>query len=388
MQCRFTSSPLTLFMKIAYYMPFKPPEHKNPSGDLIIGVELMQFLSKKGVDVQVMSRFRCRWIYLKPYLWPLLLVEICRVVLRCRKMRPDIWLTYHSYYKAPDVIGPLCCRLLDIPYVIFQGMYSTKRRKALKSRLGFYLNRRALQRAAAVYTNKKADYVNLVRLLPQERVVYIAPGLHPEDFRFEAAAREVIRHKLQAEERIIIMTAAMFRPGVKTEGILKVIQSCRALRDGGHTILLLVAGDGVKREEIEHHVRKMLGDDAVLVGKIPRRTLKKYYSAADIFAFPGIEESLGMVYLEAQACSLPVVAFRDWGAREAVIDEVTGFLCAAKEEHLFTHYLAKLAEDTELRRRMGQAAREHIARHHDIKINYHTLLRHLKKVLSETTKSR
>ncbi len=379
---------LSVYMKIAYYMPFKPPEHKNPSGDLIIGVELMQFLIKKGVAVQVVSRFRCRWIYLKPHLWPLLFVEIGKVLLLCRRERPDIWLTYHSYYKAPDVIGPLCCRLLGIPYVIFQGIYSTKRRKVLKSRIGFYLNRRALQHAAAVYTNKKADYANLVRLLPQERVVYIAPGLHPEDFRFEAVAREVIRHKLQAEERIVIMTAAMFRPGVKTEGILQVIKSCRALRDGGHNILLLIAGDGAKRQEIEQYAREMLGDDAVLLGMIPRRTLKKYYSAADIFAFPGIEESLGMVFLEAQACSLPVVAFRDWGAREAVDDGVTGFLCLAKDEHLFSHYLARLAEDTELRRKMGHAAQEHIAGHHDIKTNYHALFRHLKKVVSEKKKGR
>ncbi|MEE4242138.1 MAG: glycosyltransferase family 4 protein [Desulfopila sp.] len=375
-------------MKIFYYMPFKPPGHKNPSGDLIIGVELLQFLKKKGVDIRVVSRFRCRWIYLKPHLWPLLIIEIWRVLRLCKKERPDIWLTYHSYYKAPDILGSLCCRILGIPYGIFQGIYSTKRRKVLKSRLGFYLNRLALQSASVVYTNKKADYVNLIRLLPEEKVMYIAPGLHPEDFRFEAAAREVIRQKLQVGDRVVVMTAAMFRPGVKTEGIFNVIESCRLLRDKGWDILLLIAGDGIKREEIECYAQDMLGDAAVLLGRIPRHTLKKYYSAADIFAFPGIEESLGMVFLEAQACSLPVVAFREWGAREAVLENKTGFLCSAKEARLFSHYLAKLAGDGALRRKMGEAGQQHIALHHDIKINYSHLYRHLKKIAGETGKGR
>ncbi|MFN2354157.1 MAG: glycosyltransferase family 1 protein, partial [Desulfopila sp.] len=194
-----------------------------PSGDLVIGSELFDYLAKSGVEIHLVSRFRCRWIFLKPHLWPLLLVELFRVVWACHRARPDIWLTYHSYYKAPDIIGPLCCRLLHIPYVIFQGIYSTKRRRKLKTRAGFYLNRLALQQACTVFTNKKSDYANLVRLLPTERVVYIPPGLHPEDFYFDEEQRRRIRAKLGVEDRVVVMTAAMFRPGVKTRGICMVI---------------------------------------------------------------------------------------------------------------------------------------------------------------------
>lgn len=370
-------------MKIAYYMPFKPLGHRTPSGDLVIGSELFDYLAKSGADIHLASRFRCRWIFLKPHRWPLLLVELFRVVRACYKTRPDIWLTYHSYYKAPDIIGPVCCRFLKIPYVIFQGIYSTKRRRKLKTRAGFYLNRLALQQACAVFTNKKADHANLVRLLPAERVVYIPPGLHPEDFYFEEQQRRQIRAKLGVEDRVVVMTAAMFRPGVKTRGICRVISSCRKLIDqktGGVEPLLLIAGDGAEEERIRQYAAAQLGTRVVLLGRLSRRDMRRYYSAADIFAFPGYEESLGMVYLEAQACRLPVVACQDWGAREAVIDGKTGLLSPARNEQIFVDHLEQLLSDDQLRHTMGRAAEQHVGQVHDIEHNYARMLEYLGKI--------
>ncbi len=371
-------------MKILYYMPFKPLGHANPSGDLIIGTELFDFLREKGTSIKLASRFRCRWIYLKPHLWPLLFAELLRVMWACRKQKPDIWLTYHSYYKAPDILGLLCCRLLGIPYVIFQGIYSTKRRRRIKTKVGFYLNRMALQHAACVFTNKKPDHKNLARLLPAEKIIYIPPGLHPQDFCFEADSRRKIRDRLGAGERAVIMTAAMFRPGVKTRGICQVISSCRLLLEKGCDLLLIIAGDGIKKETIQKRVKIELGDHGILLGKLPRHSMKEYYSAADIFAFPGIEESLGMVFLEAQSCGLPVVACSDWGAGEAVADRETGFLSSAEDEKLFVAHLEKLLGDDKLRQGMGEAAAEHVRKYHDINKNYGMVHRHLQKIATKS----
>ena len=371
-------------MKIAYYMPFKSLGHRNPSGDLVIGSELFDYLAKNGVDIHLASRFRCRWIYLKPHLWPLLLVELFRVVWACYKTRPDIWLTYHSYYKAPDIIGPLCCRLLKIPYVIFQGIYSTKRRKKLKTRAGFYLNRLALQQARTVFTNKKADHANLVRLLPAEGVVYTPPGLHPEEFYFEPEQRRRIRQELGVEDRVVVMTAAMFRPGVKTRGIIQVIRCCSMLMEQrpqcGDKVVLLIAGDGAEKERIREKAARELGARAILTGRLSRQDMRRYYSAADIFAFPGFEESLGMVYLEAQACRLPVVACGEWGAREAVVAGETGLLSPTWDEQVFVDHLEKLLSNDQLRQQMGRAAERHVGLVHDIERNYTRMLAHLEEI--------
>ena len=63
-------------------------------------------------------------------------------------------------------------------------------------------------------------------------------------------------------------------------------------------------------------------------GRIARQDMVQYYSAADLFAFPGIGESLGMVYLEAQACGLPVVALDSPGVSQVVVGGQTGLLVA------------------------------------------------------------
>ena len=367
-------------MKIAYYMPFKPMGHRNPSGDLIIGTEIYDYLRQQGAEIHLVSKFRCRWLYLKPYLWPLLLLEILRVLYVCRINRPDIWLTYHSYYKAPDIIGSVCCRILGIPYVIFQGIYSTKRRKSVKTVVGFHLNRFALLQSRCIFTNKKSDQLNLERIVPTERVHYVPPGLHPQDFQFNNEARERILQDLRVNGQVVIMTAAMFRPGVKTEGLLRTISSCHHLLDRGFNILLFIAGDGSTRQHLENAAAKALKEKAIFLGRLERETLADYYSSADIFAFPGIEESLGMVYLEAQACRLPVVAYKDWGAKEAVRDFETGLLSPAAEQQHFTDNLEKLVGDENLRKKMGLAATAYVRENHNIRSNYESIWKKLKQL--------
>lgn len=369
------------FMKIAYYMPFKPMGHKNPSGDLVIGTELYRFFKDSGDDIFQISSFRLRWIYLKPHLWPLLFLECIRVCFFCLKKRPDIWLSYHSYYKAPDILGALVCRLLGIPYTVFQGVYSTKRRRAWKTKPGFYLNRFVLRSALVVFTNKMNDYNNLLRIQPEKRVTYIAPGLHPDHFLFDSDNRLVVRNQLGIGQKLVIMSVAMFRDGVKTRGIQEVIQCCSKLREKGIDFLLLIAGDGQNRQLLEKYGRRELEDCVLFVGRLDRTELGQYYSAADIFIFPGVNESLGMVYLEAQSCGLPVVAYKEWGAGEAVVDNVTGFLSSSTQGETLADNLEKLCVDRSLRKRMGMAGEKNIREKHDIEANYKKIRLQLKQLL-------
>jgi glycosyltransferase involved in cell wall biosynthesis len=357
-------------MKISFYMPFKPFGHKNPSGDLITGMELHDFLSKHNHEVEIASTLRSRWLYLKPWKFLNVARERDRVTSAQKSSPADIWLSYHTYYKAPDLLGPACSSRLSIPYVIFQGIYSTKRKRSLKTFPGFLLNRTALQAAQVVFTNKKTDERNLKRLLPEERVKYISPGLIPDQFNFDLVARRALKEQWNVGERRVVMTTAMLRPGVKTTGVIKVIDSCAELRKRGHDLILIVIGDGVNRSMIEQQGREKLSDNILFLGKIPRHELYRYYSAADVFAFPGIEEALGMVYLEAQSAGLPVVAFNNWGAKEAVIHNETGLLSSAERPEAFTQDIESLIVDRDRRIKMRDAAKTHIRTNHDSTINY------------------
>lgn len=372
-------------MKISYYMPFKTMGHQNPSGDLIIGTEIFDHIQQKGNTIEIVSKLRARWIYYNPVNLIKLFFERRHVVKKLQSSPPDIWLSYHSYYKAPDLLGPYCCRKLTIPYVIFQGIYSTKRRKTFTTLIGFLLNKKALLSADHIFTNKHRDLKNLSRIIPPERLTYIAPGIQPQDFQFSEEERTKNHTLWACENDIIIMTAAMMRPGVKTEGISIVIQSCARLHEKGHRVRLIIAGDGECRDQLEQQANRQLPGKVVFLGKIQRKELYKYYSSADIFAFPGIQESLGMVYLEAQACKLPVVAFEDWGAKEAICSEKTGFLSPAAEPKLFTENIEKLVLDPKLRHTFGHNGKKHIQANHDLRKNYELLQEKLKGLCSNST---
>lgn len=367
-------------MNIAYYMPFKTMGHPNPSGDLIIGTEIFEHLQNTGNSVKIASKLRTRWIYYKPINLIKLYLERKNVLKKLQPSTPDIWLSYHSYYKAPDLLGPYCSDKLNIPYVIFQGIYSTKRRKKLSTLPGFLLNTRTLQRADHIFTNKRQDLLNLSRLLPPEKLTYIAPGIHPENFTFSQEARKKLRCQWTGRDETVIMTAAMMRQGVKTEGISRVIQSCSSLQDKGLKLQLIIAGDGECRHQLEQQAGRLLPKKVHFLGKIPREELYKYYSSADIFAFPGVQESLGMVYLEAQACRLPAVAFEDWGAKEAIRPGETGLLSPASHPELFTANIEQLVLNKKLRQILGKRGEMHIRATHNIAKNYGLLGEKLREI--------
>ena len=373
-------------MRILFYAPFKPLGHEHPSGDLVTATEIVDYLTKKGHQVTVASSLRCRWIFWKPWLWPQLIIEKRSVVRRFLKQDYDLWFTYHSYYKAPDLLGPDASLRLKIPYVIFQGIYSTKRRRKLKTLPGFYLNKNVLGKPAHVFTNKKVDWMNLKRVLSDERLSYLAPGIDPDQFNFDTHARQALRTQWNVGNGPVIFSAAMFRPDVKTEGLTWVIRACGELWRRGNNLHLVIAGDGKEKERLLRLAREQLPRQCHFAGEIPRKEMYRYYSACDLFVFPGIRESLGMVFLEAQSCGLPVVAFDNAGVPEAVQNGKTGYLVPLYAARPFADAIERLLKNKDLRRQMGQAAQSHIRQAHDLNKNYQRMEQVLQAIIKTPDK--
>ncbi|MEW6673241.1 MAG: glycosyltransferase family 4 protein [Thermodesulfobacteriota bacterium] len=357
-------------MRISFYAPFKPLGHAHPSGDLVIGTGLYEYLQKRGHQLMVASDFRARWVYWTPWRWPELVNKAFQAVRRARQFEPDIWLTYHAYYKAPDLLGPSISKRLDTPYVIFQGAFSTKRRKKIKTLPGYLINKKSLCAARHVFSNRQMDLLNLGRLLPQERVSYVAPGIYPQAFSFDEEARSDLRRQWNIGGDPVVLSAAMFRPGVKTEGLSWVIRACGKLFRNGKRFQLVIAGDGVEKDKLYRLAAENLPGKVTFLGKIAREHMYRIYSAGDVFVFPGIRESLGMVFLEAQSCGIPVVAFDNGGIPEVVRDGETGLLVPMYDSDRFAGAIEKLLTDTALRRQMGETARVYIRERHDLNANY------------------
>ena len=93
-----------------------------------------------------------------------------------------------------------------------------------------------------------------------------------------------------------------------------------------------------------------------VLGSVPNAQLRQHYSQASVFVLPSIQEGFGMVIGEAMACGCPVIASTNTGASELITDGVEGFIVPIRTPGLIADRLQQLADQPELRERMGAAA--------------------------------
>ena len=122
-------------MRIAFYAPLKPPTHPVPSGDRRMAQLLMTALTRAGHTVDLALRFRSyegrgeldRQTRLAGLAGRLAHRLIKRLLGAPAEERPEVWITYHLYYKAPDWVGPRVAAALNIPFVVIEASLAAKR---------------------------------------------------------------------------------------------------------------------------------------------------------------------------------------------------------------------------------------------------------------------
>lgn len=367
-------------MKIAFCTPFKSIDHPRISGDVTIARDLLDTLRGFGHEVVVVDHFPAKKIDQKPGHWFGAWVAGRKMVEQARGV--DCWLTYNSYYKVPDIFGPTAARRLGIPYFIFQASYAEDRGKRLATWPGYWLNRRAMLRADHIFCNRVNDVEGCAKLLPTNRYSYVKPGLPRHMFKRDEAARAQLRAEWGVGETPIVMTAAVMRPGVKAEGVRWVIETCADLARDNRDFKLVIAGDGPQRVEMEAFAQEQLGERVLFLGMVERTKLSGVFSAGDVFAFPGLEESVGMVYLEAQQCGLPVVATDDEGAPHVVAHERSGIITPTTKED-FSEGVKKLVLHTEYRNKLGRQAVEYVQQNHLAQTNYREVERIMERIVGK-----
>ena len=98
------------------------------------------------------------------------------------------------------------------------------------------------------------------------------------------------------------------------------------------------------------------------LGHLPFAALIAEYRNATLFALPTEQEGFGIVFLEAMASSLPIIATRVAAVPEVVSDGVTALLANPGDQSTLAQLLATLLGDSDLRKRLGDAGRAHASR--------------------------
>lgn len=136
------------------------------------------------------------------------------------------------------------------------------------------------------------------------------------------------------------------------EELLDYIKS----RESGRLRLLLV-GDGPHRKVLEKYCRENnISDRVIFTGMVSPEDVPKYYGVGDIFVTASVSEAQGLTYLEAMACSLPVLCHYDSCLDGVIENEKNGFIYHTKDE--FMHYTNLLKDNSSLRKSVGGEARK------------------------------
>ncbi|MDR8393193.1 glycosyltransferase family 1 protein [Aliifodinibius sp. S!AR15-10] len=131
------------------------------------------------------------------------------------------------------------------------------------------------------------------------------------------------------------------------------VDTIKKLKNRDLNIRAMVVGDGPAKKELQ----QML-PEAHFTGFITGEELHRAYASSDIFLFPSDTETFGNVTLEAMSSGLPCVVADATGSRSLVEAGINGFLAPPRNTSEFANGVQKIAEDEELRKKMGKTARQ------------------------------
>jgi hypothetical protein len=364
-------------MRIAFYAPLKSPTHGTPSGDRRVAGLYMDALGRAGHQVELVSTFRSydgvgdpgRQAGLREQ--GIALGQRLGTQWRAAppEIRPDLWFTYHSYYKSPDWLGPEASSQLGIPYVIAEASHAAKRAGGAWD-VGHCGALQAIRRADLLLCPTRDDMAGLRGVVaPTSRVALMPPFLDPVLFRAATVERETHRRKLAAEHGLDaavpwIATVAMMREGDKLASYHQLAGVLGRLRDLPWR--LLVAGDGTARAAVEAMLEAAVPGRAVVLGAIGQAEIAALNAASDLCVWPAVNEAYGMAMLEAQAAGLPVISCAVRGVPDVVAHGSTGMLAAPGDEAGMAALVRDFLLDHDRRRRFGNAAAAAVASEHSV----------------------
>lgn len=196
--------------------------------------------------------------------------------------------------------------------------------------------------------------------VPAERTTRIYYGLDPEPFERAAAQRDEHRARLRAEigsdpDAVVFVCVARFAPQKAHHVLIEGFARARAASD--RPLELWLVGDdpfGDGRERAEAAARRFEVTDGVRFLGI-RRDVPHLMAAADVFTMTSLWEGLGLVFLEAMATGMPVLACGVSAVPEVVVDGETGLLIPPNDPAAWSSAALRLVNDPDLRSRLGTA---------------------------------
>lgn len=195
---------------------------------------------------------------------------------------------------------------------------------------------RRFHNRTAVTLVPAADIATSLRQDGFERVVVLPHGV--DSVRFHPGhRRDDLRQQWQAgpDTPVLLFVGRL----AAEKNIPLAVRSWQVLRAEWPDLQLVLVGDGPLREALTRQYPQL-----ITAGVQTGVALAEYYASADVFVFPSLTETFGLVTLEAMASGLPVAAFDMAAARSFIRPGVSGELAPVADEAAFTAAVRRLLE--------------------------------------------
>ncbi|WP_054813247.1 glycosyltransferase family 4 protein [Nocardia arizonensis] len=197
---------------------------------------------------------------------------------------------------------------------------------------------------------------------PSAALEYLPPGVDTEVFRPDPAARAELRARYGLGQRPTVLCLSRLVPRKGQDALIVAMREIRSRVDGA---VLVIAGSGPYEERLRALAAATgVADDVVFTGRVASAELAAHHTIADVFAMPsrtrgaGLDvEGLGIVYLEASASGVPVIAGKSGGAPETVIEGETGRVVDGRDTAAIAAAVVDVLSDADAAARMGAAGR-------------------------------
>jgi glycosyltransferase involved in cell wall biosynthesis len=280
----------------------------------------------------------------------------------------DRWLYNASVYFRPprdtdlvlgvDLDGFLWARRRALPFVAsLKGIIADE----LRNERGLV---RALLAVQARWERRNVERADLVMVTSRycaevaQREYGVRPdrlAVVPEPIDLEVWDDQFWRAPRRSPGGPVVLCVARMYPRKRIQDLLRAAAILRARIPGAQ---VRIVGRGPEWPAMSRlHGGLGLGDAVVLLGDLTRERLAEEYANASIFCLPSVQEGFGIVFLEAMAAELPVVACRIAAVPEVVGDGATGLLVPPRDPGALAEALERLIADPALARRLGQEGR-------------------------------
>jgi phosphatidyl-myo-inositol dimannoside synthase len=200
---------------------------------------------------------------------------------------------------------------------------------------------------------------------PDAALEHLPPGVDTDRFRPDPASRAELRARYRLGQRPTVVCLSRLVPRKGQDMLIRALPAIRQRVDGA---ALVIAGSGPYLETLHRLAERFdVAEHVTFTGGIPAAELPAYHAMADVFAMPcrtrgaGLDvEGLGIVFLEASATGVPVIAGNSGGAPETVQHNKTGLVVDGRSVGQIADAVTGLLADPDRAATMGAAGRDWI----------------------------